>query len=546
MDQMTDGGSRLENPTLLDCTFRDGGYYNNWEFTDTLFQAYLKAIDSSAFKMAEVGFRFKPKTFFMGPHAYTSDEYLLSFELPSATKLGVMLNASDFIGVPDIQASIINMFRPSSDSPVDFVRIATHGSEMSSAAKIAKHITNMGYEVAINLMQVSEFDIDELTKLLVPLEGLDLFAFYVADSLGSLTPDRVTSIFSTLTENTSFALGIHSHDNLGLALQNSLAAFARGASYVDGTLLGMGRGPGNTKSEELAISLASSDKDTREGIELGKFAVQHFSKLQQDLGWGRNFQYFVAGLKGVHPTYVQEMTVDSRFDAVTIIDATYELSQLDSNRFDPNVLRTLGVSSDFAGEPDTPRLEAEKWHPSSAPAALILGPGELSSTSKRELNLFLAKNSDYLLLCVNGSPALEVANLSYRVVSTPRRIATLSKSLQDVELPWIAPVDRFGDQFGLLGGRTFDYPFTLGDEFSFTTGGIVSPIDNVFAYAAGIALQCEVSRIYMAGFDGLRGADHRNYEMVEMLRVLTKDVGVSVLSLTRTNLPVAEISVFAV
>lgn len=532
-------------PTLLDCTFRDGGYYNNWEFSDQLFQEYLDVIETSSFAMAEVGFRFTQKMVYMGPHAFTTDFYLSSFSLPKTTEIGVMVNASDFGGTGHPENIVRDLFQEQNKSPLTFVRIASHAREIETAVGVSETLLQMGYRVAINLMQISEVPPEELPSLIAPVNELPLFALYVADSLGSLTPAKSGHLFEILSKATALETGIHAHDNLGLALENSLTALSRGGSFADGTLLGMGRGPGNTRSEELALSLASSEDDLRLAVELGEFAFTRFSEMQKRLGWGRNFIYFLAGQRGVHPSYVQEMMSDSRFDYSLALRATHELSQSAANKFDRTVLQSVGLSSTINGELMGSPIKAPRWVPPRVSSAVIIGPAGLSSTAVRELKLFLANHPETLSLSINGSATPRVGDLTYRVVSNPRQASMISEQLQDPSVPWIVPVDRLGANLGASLADLFDHPFRLGSSFSYGNLGIESPIDNVFAYASGIALDSGASTIFLAGFDGLAGADHRNYEMATLLQILVNKYEVRFVSLTKTSLPIETVSVFS-
>lgn len=530
---------------LLDCTFRDGGYYNNWDFSDDLFQQYLNVMDRSQFEFAEVGFRFAKNRGLLGPHAYSTDGYLRSFDLPSRTKIGVMINAGEFNETADLMSSLRQLFVNSEQSPLDFVRIAAHERELTTAISLATKLLEMGYQAAINLMQISEVEETRLPEILSSISNLDLFAFYVADSLGSMTPGRVANLFDELSSRTHLRVGIHAHDNLGLALENSLTALKHGASYVDGTMSGMGRGPGNTKSEELAIALCSPTDDSAQVLELAQFSLSHFSGLKQELGWGGNVHYFLAGLKGVHPTYVQEVLSDSRFDEASALNVVHKLSNLDSSRFDPQLLRDLEI-----GEPDSTTSYSSDlvsdWTPTSAPAAVVIGPADISGSSSRALRVFLAEHPEFLVLSVNGSPTYSKTNRTFRVISHPRQAALISEHLNDPEVPWIVPVARVQTTLRAQKSQIYNYNFAIGPTFKSGPNGAISPVDNVFSYACAIALECSAKKIYVAGFDGLSASDHRNFEMVSFLGILSRDLGVEVQSLTPSNLPVETTSVFTI
>src|SRR5690606_28661363 len=134
-----------------------------------------------------------------------------------------------------------------------------------------------------------------------------------------MTPEHCRTIISWLKTHWKGALGIHTHDNMGLALQNTLAALNEGVTWLDATVTGMGRGPGNARTEELAIELAE-----RKGIQINLVPLmsvirEYFQPLKNKCGWGSNPYYYLSGKYGIHPTYIQEMLSDSRYDEEDIL-----------------------------------------------------------------------------------------------------------------------------------------------------------------------------------------------------------------------------------
>ena len=82
---------------ILDCTLRDGGYYNNWDFSSSLINNYLNSIYKSGIDYVEIGFRSFGDQSYKGPCAYSSDIFLTSLNIPKKLKIGVMVNASDLL-----------------------------------------------------------------------------------------------------------------------------------------------------------------------------------------------------------------------------------------------------------------------------------------------------------------------------------------------------------------------------------------------------------------------------------------------------------------
>jgi 4-hydroxy 2-oxovalerate aldolase len=85
----------------LDCTLRDGGYYNNWDFEPRLVQDYLNAMDSLQIDFVEIGFRTLKNDSFKGGFAYSTDTFLNNLNIPSGLndKIGVMINGSEIVNV---------------------------------------------------------------------------------------------------------------------------------------------------------------------------------------------------------------------------------------------------------------------------------------------------------------------------------------------------------------------------------------------------------------------------------------------------------------
>jgi len=74
--------NKIKNIQLLDCTLRDGGYYNSWDFEKSIINTYLNKINQSNISNIEIGFRFFDQDYFLGPLAYSSDDYLESLNIP--------------------------------------------------------------------------------------------------------------------------------------------------------------------------------------------------------------------------------------------------------------------------------------------------------------------------------------------------------------------------------------------------------------------------------------------------------------------------------
>jgi hypothetical protein len=122
---------------VLDCTLRDGGYYNSWDFGIDLINDYLKAMSAISVDYVELGFRSLDTAGFKGGCAYTTDSFIKKLDIPSELKLGVMINASEILNHRKRQASTLSqLFKPSSKSPLTLVRIVCHMHEFESSLSL--------------------------------------------------------------------------------------------------------------------------------------------------------------------------------------------------------------------------------------------------------------------------------------------------------------------------------------------------------------------------------------------------------------------------
>ena len=80
---------------LLDCTLRDGGYYNNWDFSEKLIQEYINKISQTNIRFVELGFRNFRQNRPLGSTGYTDDKLIRKLKIPSQLKIGVMVNAGE-------------------------------------------------------------------------------------------------------------------------------------------------------------------------------------------------------------------------------------------------------------------------------------------------------------------------------------------------------------------------------------------------------------------------------------------------------------------
>ena len=502
------------NLRLLDCTLRDGGYYNSWDFSPDLISQYIDAMLSAGVDIVEIGFRSLNNRGFRGASAFTTDDFLESLNIPKDLMVGVMVNGSDLTNASCLESALFNLFpKDSARSPVDLVRIACHVEDLRDALPASVWLKKCGFLVGFNVMQITNYSADEIRDIARLVLDYPLDVLYFADSTGSMNPDNVSRIIKYLRSNWDGDIGIHTHDNMGLALSNTLCGLEQGVTWVDSTVTGMGRGPGNARTEELVIEIAELRGQQINIIPLMGLLRKHFKPMQTKYGWGSNPYYYLSGKYGIHPGFVQEMLGDSRYTEVDLMSVIDYLRKKGGKKFCPQIL--TNARNFYSAQP------VGHWSPKShflGKDVLLLGSGLGVAKYRDALERFIKKNSP-LVLALNTQSSMDSHLIDFRVACHPLRLLADCAIHNTLPQPLITPYSMLplDVQESLGDKKIFDFGITVKDStFSFEDNYCTVPAPLVIGYALAIATSGGSSNILLAGFDGYGSDDPRTLEMHQL------------------------------
>jgi len=525
---------------LLDCTLRDGGYYNRWDFSTPMVKRYVGALVNAGIDTVELGFRTLGADGYLGALAHTTDNYLIGLDLPDGTTFGVMLNAKELVGsVLGPRGAIDRLFAAAEASPISLVRIAATNGEVRELAPALGRLHELGYRTGVNLMQVHGLSAHDLYEFGSWAASVNAEVAYFADSFGVLDPGDIRPIASALAEGFGGPIGCHLHDNRGLAMANTLAAIDAGVTWVDGTIRGMGRGPGNARTEYLAVEL------TRRGLldidltPLVPVVEEDFAALHREFEWGTNLHYMLSGTHGVHPTYVQRMIADPRFTPAQIIKTVERLGVEGGSSFDLD-----RAADDF---PETADSSTGSWDASGwcrDRAVIIIGPGGTAASRRRDLEHAI-RSSDAVVLNLNLRSLVDPELIDAYVACNPVRARLDRDVVASADARVIAPAANMGEV--LEGLSVDDWGMSVkSGQFEVAATGCVVPSGEVAGYAIALATVGGASKILLAGLDGFDHADPRQLSMTELLTAAQSHPGTPpLLSLTPTTYPIEESSLYA-
>ena len=313
---VTDRKRRIK---VLDCTIRDGGICNQWDFDHGVVRRVFEALVSAGLDYMEVGYKTQSGLFSrseVGPWRFCDESDLSQVIRPSALKIATMVDVGR-VGPEDIPAA--------ADSAIDVIRIATYAHQMDDALGLLDHCLEQGYETFMNVMAVSTLAPDEVDTFLVQLAQSGIHNVAIVDSFGALYPYHVRYLVHKYMNylGESIKVGVHFHNNQQQAFANSIAAIDEGVDFVDATLHGIGRGAGNCPLELLLFYLDNPKYDVRPILDL----VEEFASMRDQLRWGYHLPYAISGFFNVHPkNAMKRMAQANRYQVREMFESLTEPS----------------------------------------------------------------------------------------------------------------------------------------------------------------------------------------------------------------------------
>jgi len=460
---------------ILDCTLRDGGYYTNWDFDNSLLDIYFKSLSKLPIDIVEVGYRSLPQVNYVGEFFYCPQFVLKEIRKALPTKkIAIMLNERD--NFPEQMPALLGHLHDC----IDIVRMAVDPDRFDSGLKLAAAVKELGFEVGFNLMYMSDVMNSPAVFAKFPQMNGVVDYFSLVDSFGGVYPDDVRDAVIKCRELLHMPIGFHGHNNLELALINSLTAVEAGASIIDATITGMGRGAGNLKTELFLTALNAKkliDVDYNSLSEV----VSIFSEYQKKYDWGTNLPYMVSGANSLPQKEVMEWVGKNRYSFSTIVNA------LNNQR-----------------EKVSDNLKLPAFNPlkSKVKKAIIIGGGKSANDHSRAVKKLLENSPDqYCVIHSSTRNAKMYQDISasqyYCLIGNEgHRLLNLFDNLEALDIACILP--PFPRRMGTyVPEDVVKKSFEL-QKIDFTDKYHDSPL----TVSIQAALDLGIDELYFVGFDG--------------------------------------------
>lgn len=313
------------NIKILDCTLRDGAHVNKGRFGLNEKQEILNGLVKANVDLIEVGF-LQGNLYDSASTFYPNVDSFFIKERPllKGSKVTFLLRAGTF-DVEELNKS----------SHEFIIRLAFRLDEYEQAMADLVSLNNLGIPVYLNPIGISSHEPDVISNLLENIKALDVLGVSIVDTFGALSFVKFKELFdlfdSILPNN--LEIGIHLHENLSKSSALIYHAIEQvigtnRSLIVDGSLLGMGRDPGNIPTE-LIVQILSEYSVMRYDVKpLAELLVGVMTAIKSNYSWGYDPYFFLSAYFNVDRTYGEYLKVNSHAEAYDILEQVSEKPQL--------------------------------------------------------------------------------------------------------------------------------------------------------------------------------------------------------------------------
>ena len=372
----------MNKVNVLDCTLRDGGYCNNWNFGFNNSKRIIHSLVDSNVEIIECGFLTNKTEYNQDSTKFTSLEQVSRIipENRDGKLFVVMINYDEYN---------IDELPPYDGTSVDGIRLAFHKKDSHKALKLCEIIKEKGYLVFIQAMVALNYSEDEYTCLIREVNNLYPYAFYIVDSFGIMKSKDLEHLFHIVDNNLSenICIGFHSHNNMQLSYSNAQLLLSFKTSHnviIDTSIMGMGRGAGNLNTELFLDYLndnTNKDYNIRPLIYIIDEVIDGFYQKEY---WGYSLPNYISATHNAHPNYAKYLD-DKKTLTIGAMDDIFNM--MDNDRkvsFDKSYIEQLYIEYQERNQVQESRLSSFIESISNK-RVLIIAPGKSSIVEKDKI-----------------------------------------------------------------------------------------------------------------------------------------------------------------
>ncbi len=486
---------------LLDCTLRDGGYINDWNFGhDNLVSIFERLVDSNI-DIIEIGFLDERRPFDMNRSIMPDTDSVAAIYGKLDRKQAMV------VGMIDYGTCSLEHVKPCDESFLDGIRVIFKKHLREQAFAFCKSLIDSGYKVFAQLVSVTSYNDEEMMDVIRLANEVKPYAVSMVDTYGLMHQNNLLHYFSLLNTylDKEIGLGYHAHNNFQMGYANCIAMLSNQIErrmIVDGSIYGMGKSAGNVPIELVAMHMNNVFGKHYHISQILEAIDANISQFYCPATWGYNMFYYIAASNDCHPEYVTYLMNKRTLSIKSINEILGKLQGEKKLLYDGDYIEKLYVEyqkNEVNDKEDRGRLaqalEGRK--------ILLIGPGV---TVKTQRELIRNHIETYLPTVISINYVPEAFKPDYIFLSNAKRYVQLATRLSQEKFSLIATSNVTGTR-----NEAFDYVL----NFNTLMDSEAKIVDNslVMLLKALIGLGCK--KVILAGFDGY-SSETSNYYNTSM------------------------------
>lgn len=477
---------------LLDCTLRDGGYVNDWNFGENQIKKISKKISESNVETIECGFLSQTKEISKDKSIYkTIKEAEGYFKDVLNNNLALMINCGEYNpdDLPKYQ-----------DGKISIIRIAFHKHQRNEAQNLCVKLKANGFRVFFQPMYTLGYTDLELLDVIKWANENSPEAFYIVDSFGTMRGNDVLRIFYLIDNNlnSKIKIGFHSHNNLQLSFSNAqelVKLHSKRDIIIDTSVFGMGRGAGNLCTELMTRYINENIENKYDLIPILEIMDEYIMPIYSQHPWGYSAPYYIAAINGCHPNYATYL-VNRQTLCIKDINKIIKSVPVDKKHlFDKELINKLYLQYQSHSVDDTLAI-SQISELCKDRKILILAPGKSVLTYRSEIQKYIEQN-DPVIFAINHIPKFYRFDRIF--ISNLKRFKSLDEA-----------VDKIKEKLICSSNITISDGITVVNYSDYLNDDDVI-YDNSGLMLINVLKKAGVTNIALAGYDGFNYADSKNY-----------------------------------
>jgi 4-hydroxy 2-oxovalerate aldolase len=483
---------------ILDCTLRDGGFVNDWNFGVGSIVSIIGRIVKAGIDIIEVGFIDNRR-----PHDLNRSIFPDTDSIKPIFK-DLDVDKSMILGMIDFGTCPIEALTEQKDSVLDGIRVIFKKQHHREALEFCAAIKKKGYKIFVNPVSVTSYSDEEMLTLIDKINVLAPNGVAIVDTYGLMHKQELLHYYDLLDKNliTGAKIGYHAHNNFQLAYANSLELIALNSErelVVDTSLFGMGKSAGNACTELVAMHLNENHGKNYDVYQLLEAIDVDISKEYAKKQWGYSLNHFIAASNDCHPDYVTALIEKKTLSVKAINEILAKIDPPNKLTFNKALIENIFMEYqnkyiDDSGAYDDLSNQIKNRD------ILIIAPGKSIETHKTQIQDFIIDNNPVVITINfvddNYKPDYVFMGNSKRYSQFFNKLYMSDCNVKVICTSNISESNRKIDY-------TFNFNSLINDETVIR--------DNPVLMLLKILINMKIKKVYLAGFDGYTNDNVNNY-----------------------------------